>query len=79
MAKVIALNHGEEPWEHERYAQVVVSPKPPKEGAALDPSGFGETFFADDGEHDVSVIVGRAKLWADKNIVARVYVRLDAH
>jgi hypothetical protein len=77
MAEVIELRRGKEPPEHERYAMVVVSSKPPKQGAAIDPSGFGQTFFADENEHDVSVIIGRAKLWADENIIAHVYVRRE--
>ena len=78
MAEVIELNQGAEPREHERYALVSVSSAQPVEGAAIAIHEFGQTFFASDNEHDVGLIVGRAKLWADQNIVARVYVRRDA-
>ena len=79
MAEVIELKQGEEPHGHERYALVFVSSEPPAQGAAIAIEEFGPTFFASDNEHDVSVIVGRAKVWADENIVGKVYVRRDVH
>jgi hypothetical protein len=79
MAEVIQLKRGEEPREHGRYALVFVSSKPPREGAAIAVHDNGQTFFADDNEHDVSVIVERAKVWADENNIKRVYVEWDRH
>jgi hypothetical protein len=77
MAVVIELGAGEKPRVHEHYALVCVSSKPPAEGASTSAHEFGQTFFADDDEHDVSVMVGRAKAWASQNNIARVYVRRD--
>jgi hypothetical protein len=79
MAAVIALKRGEEPRGHGRYALVFVSSRPPKEGAAIAIHGDSQTFFADDNEHDVSVIVERAKIWADENNIERVYVERESH
>ena len=79
MVAVIELKRGEKPRENERYALVMVSSKPPKEGAAIKVRDDGQTFFATDNEHDVSVIVERAKVWAAENVIARVYVRRDRH
>ncbi len=56
---------------------LVVSARPPKEGAPIKVREHGQTFFADDNEHDVSLILGRAVIWPDENIIARVYVRRD--
>ncbi len=77
MTTVIELERGEEPRKNERYALVFVSSKPPKEGAAIAIRDDGQTFFADDSEHDVSVILKRAVIWADENAIAHVYVRRD--
>ncbi len=77
MAEVIELKQGDEPRRHTRYALVVVSSKPPKEGAAIAIREDGQTFFADDNEHDVRVILGRAKIWADENTIQRVYVQRE--
>lgn len=77
MATVVELKRGEEPRKDERYALVFVSSKPPKEGAAIAIRDDGQTFFADDNEHDVSVILKRAVIWADENTIARVYLRHD--
>jgi hypothetical protein len=79
MAEVIELKRGEEPRELGRYALVFVSSRPPKEGAAIAVRDGGQTFFADDNEHDVRVIVERAKVWADENNIERVYVERDRH
>lgn len=78
MAAVVELKRGEEPRGDGRYALVFVSSTPPKEGAAIAIHGDGQTFFADDNEHDVSVIVERAKIWADENNIGRVYVERDS-
>jgi hypothetical protein len=77
MAEVIELRDGETPRAHEHYAMVYVSSKPPIEGAPIAAHDSGQTFFANDNEHDVCVIVGRAKVWADRNHIARVYVKRD--
>ena len=79
MADVIELKPGEEPRGHGRYALVFVSSRPPKEGAAIAVRDGGQTFFAEDNEHDVSVIVGRAKIWADENNIEHVYVERERH
>ncbi len=60
---------------HERYALVYVSSTPPVEGAPIAVHAFGQTFFATNNEHDVKLIVGRAKVWASENNIARIYVR----
>jgi hypothetical protein len=77
MAEVIELGAGENPRAHEHYALVCVCSKPPIEGASTSAHEFGQTFFADDDEHDVSLMVGRAKVWASENNITRVYVRRD--
>ena len=77
MAEVIEVRDGETPGARERYAMVYVSSRPPIEGAAIAVHDSGQTFFATDNEHDVCVIVGRAKVWADRNNIARVYVKRD--
>ncbi|MBK8839423.1 MAG: hypothetical protein IPO30_12200 [Hyphomonadaceae bacterium] len=77
MSTIIELKQGEEPRSGERYAMLVVSARPPKEGAPIKVREHGQTFFADDNEHDVSLILGRAVIWPDENIIARVYVRRD--
>jgi hypothetical protein len=77
MPEVVELRGGEKPRHHEHYALVYVSSQPPHEGVAIAAHEFGQTFFATDNEHDVSVIVGRAKIWAGRNNVARVYVKRD--
>jgi hypothetical protein len=79
MADVIELKRGGEPLQHGRYALVFVSSRPPKEGAAIAVHDGGQTFFADDNEHDVSVIVERAKVWADENNIEHVYVERESH
>jgi len=73
----VELKRGEEPRKNERYALVFVSSIPPKEGAAIAVRDDVQTFFADDNEHDVRLILERAVIWADENIIARVYVRRD--
>ena len=78
MADVIELKRGEEPIKHGRYALVFVSSRPPKEGAAIAIHDGCQTFFADDNEHDVSVIVERAKVWAYENSIEHVYVERDS-
>jgi hypothetical protein len=75
MAEVIELADGEKPPAHEHYALVCVSSNPPVEGASTSAHEFGQAFFADDDEHDVSLMVGRAKVWASENNIARVYVK----
>jgi len=77
MVNVIKLKRGEQPRANERYALVVVSSKPPKEGAAIAVREDGQTFFAHDNERDVGVIVARATAWAEENVIARVYLRRD--
>jgi hypothetical protein len=77
MPEVVELADGEKPRADERYALVCVSSKPPVEGASTSAHEFGQAFFADDDEHDVSLMVGRAKVWAVENNIARVYVRRD--
>jgi hypothetical protein len=79
MADVIELKAGQKPRAHGRYALVFVSSRPPKEGAPIAIHDGGQTFFADDDEHDVSVIVERAKVWADENNIKHVYVERDSH
>lgn len=79
MANGIELKPGEERSAHGRYALVFVSSRPPKEGAAIAVCDGGQTFFADDDEHDVTVIVARAKVWADENNIETVYVERDSH
>jgi hypothetical protein len=78
MVAVIELKPGDDPRQHGRYALVFVSSKPPKEGAAIAIQGNSQTFFADDDEHDVSVIVERAKIWAAENSIEQVYVKRDS-
>lgn len=77
MADVIELKRGEMPRAHERYAMVLVSERPPKEGAATALHPDGQTFFAFDNLRDVAIVIARAKSWANANIIARVYVRRD--
>lgn len=77
MAEVIELGHGEEPRAHEHYALVCVSSKPPVKGSSTSAQAFGQVFFADDDEHDVSLMVDRAKVWASEHNIERVYVRRD--
>jgi hypothetical protein len=77
MPEVVELRDGEKPRHREHYALVYVSSRPPLEGTAIAIHEFGQTFFATDNEHDVSVIVGRAKIWADENNIAKVYVKRD--
>jgi hypothetical protein len=79
MAEVIELKQGEEPRKHERYAMVLVSVLPPREGAATLRREDGRTFYAYDNLKDVASVLARAKTWADENIIARVYVRRHAH
>jgi hypothetical protein len=79
MAEVIELSQGEEPREHERYAPVFVSSEPAMKRAAIALHDCELAFLACDKDHAVGVIVGRAKSWADANIVATVYARRDAH
>jgi hypothetical protein len=79
MAEVIELREGETPRAREHYALVCVSSKPPAEGASTSAHEFGQTFFANDDEHDVSIMVRRAQVWAGENNIARVYVRRDMH
>lgn len=77
MTNVVELSAGESPHSDERYALVCVSSTPPTEGASTSAQEFGQIFFADDNEHDVSVMVDRAKIWATENDVANVYVSRD--
>lgn len=77
MAEVIELGYGEEPRAHEHYALVCVSSEPPVEGASTSKQEFGQVFFADDDERDVSLMVDRAKVWASEHNIERVYVRRD--
>jgi hypothetical protein len=79
VADLIELKRGEVLPQHGRYALVFVSSRPPKEGAAIAVHDDGQTFFADDNEHDVSVIVERAKDWADENHIEHVYVARESH
>jgi hypothetical protein len=75
MATVIELKRGEEPLKHERHALVLVSVRPPREGAAISSMGDRRTFYAFDDVKDVALVLARAVTWADENIVAHVYVR----
>lgn len=77
MATVVELKPGEDPRQDARYAMVFVSSKPPTEGAAIEVRDYGQTFFADDDAHDVSVILERAMIWADENAIRHVYIRRD--
>jgi hypothetical protein len=79
MAEVVRLGEGERPCPRERYALVYVSSTPPVEGAAIAAHEFGQTFFADEDEHDISIIVGRAMVWARENRIAKVYVQRNRH
>jgi hypothetical protein len=79
MATVIELKRGEEPRKYERHAMVLVSERPPMEGNAVSATGDGRTFFAYDNERDVAKVVARANVWADENVVARVYVKRHEH
>jgi hypothetical protein len=78
MAEVIELKQDEEPRKHERYAMVLISMRPPREGAVMSPVGYGRTFHAYDNLNDVAAVLARARAWADENIIARVYVRRSA-
>jgi len=75
MATVIELKRGEQPRQNERYALVLVSERPPREGPVISLNGVGRVFHAYDNLRDISAVVGRAVTWADENIVARVYMR----
>jgi hypothetical protein len=75
MATVIELKRGEEPRKHERHALVLVSERPPREGAVASSMLDRRTFYAYNNPNDVAVVLARAVAWADENIVARVYVR----
>lgn len=78
MAEVIELKRGQSPRAHERYAVVLVSAWPPKEGgAAIALNDGGRAFFAFNNLQDVAAVLARAKVWADENIISRVYVRRD--
>jgi hypothetical protein len=77
MAAVIDLKRGERPRENERYAMVLVSALPPREGAAFALQPYGKAFFAFDNERDITSVLARATAWADENVIARVYVRRD--
>jgi hypothetical protein len=79
MAEVIELKQDEEPRKHERYAMVLVSMRPAREGAVKSSAGYGRTFYAYDNLSDVASVLARAKAWADENIIARVYVRRGGH
>jgi len=78
MATAIELKPGEDPRKDERYAMVFVSAKQPTEGAAIEVRDYGQTFFADDEAHDVSVILERAMIWAEQNAIPHVYIRRDS-
>lgn len=77
MATIVELKRGQEPRRDERYALVFASSTPPSQGAAIEVRDYGQTFFADDDEHDISVILKRAVIWADENNIAHVYVKRD--
>ncbi len=79
MASIIELKQGELPRQHERYAIVVVSDRPPREGSAVSLDGVGRVFHAYDNLKDIAAVVARAVTWADENIVARVYVQKHKH
>ena len=79
MATVIELKHDEQPRQHERYAIVVVSERPPREGPVISLNGVGRVFHAYDNLNDIAAVLGRAVTWADENIVARVYLRKNLH
>jgi hypothetical protein len=74
MVKVIHLKSGALPPENEAHALVITSPSPPVEGASVIDRGPNRTFFADDSEEDIALIVGRASVWADEQGMANVYV-----
>jgi hypothetical protein len=75
MATVIELKRGEEPRKHERHAMVLVSNRPPGEGAVASSMVDRRTFYAYDNEKDFTAVLARAVTWAEENVVARVYVR----
>ncbi len=75
MAAVIELKRGEEPRKYERHAMVLVSERPPRVGSVVSATGDGRVFYAYDNAQDVASAIARANVWADENVIARVYVR----
>ncbi|HEV7690000.1 MAG TPA: hypothetical protein VGO52_04230 [Hyphomonadaceae bacterium] len=75
MAEVIELSVGEEPSKFERYAMVLVSDRPSVAGALLSANHGKRIFYAYDNPADFAAAIERAKMWADENLIRRVYVR----
>ena len=74
MAEVVELKLGQEPSKHERYAMVLVSARPPMEGASISANFGKRMFYAYDNPADFASVLARAKTWADENLIKRVYV-----
>jgi hypothetical protein len=57
-----------------RLALVVSSSKPPPDASSITDRGTNRTFYADTTEHDIGIMVERAKVWADEQSIPNVYL-----
>jgi hypothetical protein len=74
MATVVELQPGERPPNHERYALVISSSKPPEQGMSFSDQRTGRHYFADESVRDISIMTLRANVWADARSIPTVYV-----
>jgi hypothetical protein len=77
MADVIELKSTERPPAGVRYSLVVSSLKFPRHGAGSVDRGPSRIYYATIADHDVDMIVERAKVWADARQIANVYLRRE--
>jgi len=77
MPAVIELKCKESPLAGERHALVIASSIPPVECVPVLDRGLNRTFFASLSEHDIAIIVRRARTWAKAACIAKVYVRRE--
>jgi hypothetical protein len=77
MAEIVELKPGERPPGRIRHALVIASRDYPPSGTTCVDVGASRTYFADDRERDIALMLKRASVWADARQIPIVYLRRD--
>jgi hypothetical protein len=78
MARVVELKSDACPPALVQHALVIASAKHPPSGTSCLEQGSSRTYFANDSDADIAVMVGRARVWADARPPSIVYLRRES-